>query len=86
MAGVLVAGGDADRLLRAERDLGRGMPNLARAHQLTAAQLSERAAGYVALAKDTASEEIRATFRRLAIVYAELAAARKAAEKLTTRH
>jgi len=62
------------------------MPYLARAHQLTAAQLSERAAGYVALAKYTASEQTRETFRRLAIVYAELAAERKAAEKLATRH
>ncbi len=62
------------------------MPSRARTDELTAAQLSERAAGYVALAMDTASEETRETFRRLAIVYARLAAERKSAEKPATRH
>jgi hypothetical protein len=86
MVGWLVAGGDIDRHLRAERDLGCGMPGVARPDELTAAQLSERAAGYVALAKDTESGEARETFRRLATVYAGLAAERKAAGNLPTRH
>ena len=62
------------------------MASLARPHELTAAQLSERADGYVALAKDTGSEATRATFRRLAIEYADLAAERNAVEKLAMRH
>jgi hypothetical protein len=63
------------------------MPSrIMRSVELTAAQLSERAAGYVALAHDATSEEFRETFTRLAGVYARLAVDRIAEERQATRH
>jgi hypothetical protein len=62
------------------------MPDRARRHELTAVQLSERAAGYVALAKGPVSGEARETFARLAEEYARLAAERAAEEGAATRH
>jgi hypothetical protein len=49
-------------------------------------ELSERAEGYAALARDGAADETRQTFERLAREYADMASERKAAEKSMTRH
>ena len=62
------------------------MSNRSRPHEMSLHQLSERAEGYAALAMDVAGDEIRATFERLAKLYAGLATERKAQERQATRH
>jgi hypothetical protein len=62
------------------------MPNRSHPHAMSLRELSERAEGYAALARDGAADETRQTFERLAREYADMASERKAAEKSMTRH
>jgi len=62
------------------------MPNRSHPHEMTALELSERAEGYAALARDVAYAETRETFDRAAYQYARLAAERKAQEEQAKRH
>jgi len=62
------------------------MSNQSRLHELNAKELSERAEGYAALAKDVESDETRETFERMASLCARLSVERKAAENRATRH
>jgi len=61
------------------------MPNRSRPHEMTALELSERAEGYAALARDVSWRETRETFDRMADQYARLAAEQKAKEQVV-RH
>jgi hypothetical protein len=57
------------------------MPDRTRLDDMTAEELSERAAGFTAFAKFAQTPDLRMAFERLAVRYARLAAERKAEEK-----
>jgi hypothetical protein len=56
-------------------------PHRSHSHEMSATELSERAAGYVALAKDAREPDDRDTFERLAELCRTLAVERRAGEK-----
>jgi hypothetical protein len=62
------------------------MPDQPLSTKLSAEQLAERAAGYMALAQAAEAPDRRGSYSRLAEMYADLAAERTAEERQATRN